>query len=92
MHSDGKAIAMTSGAFGTIGAEGDEDDDEEMEDEEVRREEEEAAAEKRERAAGRKEAKAGAKAEAAESVEMQSLKSTLGGGGPLHLAMQKSEL
>merc|ERR1712196_626997 len=28
LHSDGKAIAMSSGAFGTIGAEGDEDDEE----------------------------------------------------------------
>ena len=31
LHADGKAIAMTSGAFGTIGAE--EEDDEEMDDE-----------------------------------------------------------
>merc|ERR1719460_1666201 len=31
LHSDGKAIAMTSGSFGTIGAEGNEDDDNEME-------------------------------------------------------------
>merc|ERR1711939_270472 len=30
LHSDGKAMAMTSGAFGTIGAEGNEEDDEEM--------------------------------------------------------------
>merc|ERR1711939_1043189 len=34
LHSDGKAIAMTSGAFGTIGAEGDDDEDEEMDEDE----------------------------------------------------------
>merc|ERR1711939_237707 len=28
LHSDGKAIAMTSGAFGTIGEEGNDDEDE----------------------------------------------------------------
>merc|ERR1712118_460563 len=32
LHSDGKAIAMTSGAFGTIGEEGNDDEDEEMDD------------------------------------------------------------
>merc|ERR1712196_190785 len=34
LHSDGKAIAMSSGAFGTIGAEGDGDEDEEMDEDE----------------------------------------------------------
>merc|ERR1711965_1150472 len=33
LHSDAKAIAMTSGSFGTIGAEGNEDDDNEMDEE-----------------------------------------------------------
>jgi nuclear GTP-binding protein len=34
LHTDGKAIAMTSGAFGTIGAEDDEDEAEEMDEDE----------------------------------------------------------
>merc|ERR1711998_579132 len=34
LHSDGKAIAMSSGAFGTIGAEGEEEEDEEMDEDE----------------------------------------------------------
>jgi len=34
LHADGKAIAMTSGAFGTIGAEDDEDEAEGMDEDE----------------------------------------------------------
>merc|ERR1712072_703231 len=34
LHTDGKAIAMTSGAFGTIGAEDDEDEAVEMDEDE----------------------------------------------------------
>merc|ERR1711918_246642 len=41
LHSDGKAIAMTSGAFGTIGAEGNEDEDDEMDEDEEDEEDDE---------------------------------------------------